>query len=143
MAHPYKHMVSLDDAVGEFGSLDPKLRELIKIRASQLNGCAYCLKMHTDDARALGVDDARMHVVAGWREAPKIFDERERVALELTEAVTLMREPGEVYVRAREMFGDEDAEALLWHAIAINAWNRFAVPRHTEPEFDDAQAAVA
>ena len=143
MAHPYKHMISLDNAIGEFGSLDPKLRELIKIRASQLNGCAYCLKMHTDDARALGVDDARMHVLAGWREAPKIFDERERVALELTEAVTLMREPGESYARARELFGDEDAEALLWHVIAINAWNRFAVPRHTEPEFDDTQAAIA
>ena len=143
MAHPYKHMISLDNAVGEFGSLDPKLRELIKIRASQLNGCAYCLKMHTDDARALGVDDARMHVLAGWREAPQIFDERERAALDLTEAVTLMREPGESYERARELFGDEDAEALLWHVIAINAWNRFAVPRHTEPEFEDAQTAVA
>jgi AhpD family alkylhydroperoxidase len=143
MAHPYKHMISLDNAVGEFGSLDPKLRELIKIRASQLNGCAYCLKMHTDDARALGVDDARMHVLAGWREAPKIFDERERAALDLTEAVTLMREPGESYERARELFGDEDAEALLWHVIAINAWNRVAVPRHTEPEFEDAQTAVA
>jgi AhpD family alkylhydroperoxidase len=146
MAHPYKHMVSLDNAVGEFGSLDPKLREYIKIRASQLNGCAYCLKMHTDDARALGVDDARMHVIAGWREAPKIFGERERVALELTEAVTLMQTsnpPAHAYARAVELFGEEDAEALLWHVIAINAWNRFAVPRHTEPEFDDAQAAVA
>jgi AhpD family alkylhydroperoxidase len=142
MAHPYKHMISFDNAVAEFGSLDPQLRELIKIRASQLNGCAYCLKMHTDDARALGVDDARMHVLAGWREAPKIFDERERVALDLTEAVTLMREPAQSYARARELFGDEDAEALLWHVVAINAWNRFAVPRHTEPEFEKAQAAV-
>jgi AhpD family alkylhydroperoxidase len=142
MAHPYKHMISFDNAVAEFGSLDPQLRELIKIRASQLNGCAYCLKMHTDDARALGVDDARMHVLAGWREAPKIFDERERAALDLTEAVTLMREPGDSYARARELFGDEDAEALLWHVVAINAWNRFAVPRHTEPEFENAQAAV-
>jgi AhpD family alkylhydroperoxidase len=144
MAHPYKHMISLDNAVAEFGSLDPQLRELIKIRASQLNGCAYCLKMHTDDARALGVDDARMHVLAGWREAPKIFDERERAALDLTEAVTLMREPAESYARARELFGDEDAEALLWHVVAINAWNRFAVPRHTEPEFaENAPATVA
>jgi AhpD family alkylhydroperoxidase len=143
MAHPYKHMVSLDNAVGQFGSLDPKLREFVRIRASQLNGCAYCLKMHTDDARALGVDDARMHVIAGWREAPNVFDERERLALELTEAVTLMREPAQAYSRAVELFGDEDAEALLWLAITCNAWNRFAVSRHTQPEFDDAEAAVA
>jgi AhpD family alkylhydroperoxidase len=113
MAHPYKHMLSLDNAVGEYGSLDPRLRELVKIRASQLNGCAYCLKMHTDDARSLGEDDARMHVLAGWREAPNVFDERERTALELTEAVTLMREPGPAYDRAREAFGDEDAEAAV------------------------------
>jgi AhpD family alkylhydroperoxidase len=72
MTHPYKQMISLEQAVAEFGSVDPKLRELVKIRASQINGCAYCLKMHTDDARALGEDDARMHVVAGWREA-RIF----------------------------------------------------------------------
>jgi AhpD family alkylhydroperoxidase len=146
MAHPYKHMISLDNAVAGFGGLDPKLRELVKIRASQINGCAYCLKMHTDDARKLGEDDARMHVLAGWREAPNVFDERERVALALTEAVTLMRNstpPGEAYDDARELFGEEDAEALLWHVIAINAWNRFAVPRHTEPEFEEAGAAVA
>ena len=143
MAHPYKHMISLDNAVAEFGSLDPRLRELVKIRASQLNGCAYCLKMHTDDARAIGEDEARMHVLAGWREAPNVFDERERMAMELTEAVTLMRDSGAAYSRARELFGDEDAEALLWQIVAINAWNRFAVPRHTEPEFDDVKTAVA
>ena len=138
MAHPLKHMISLDQAVGEFGAVDPKLRELVKIRASQLNGCAHCLKMHTDDARALGEDDARMHVVAGWREAPNVFDERERAALELTEAVTLMQTlnpPADVYERVRELFGEEDAEALLWQAIAINSWNRLAVTKHTEPEF--------
>jgi len=135
MAHPYKRMISLEQSVAEFGSVDPKLRELVKIRASQINGCAYCLKMHTDDARALGEDDARMHVVAGWREAPNVFDERERAALELTEAMTLMRAPGDAYDRVRELFGDEDAEALLWQVIAINSWNRMAVTRRTEPEF--------
>jgi AhpD family alkylhydroperoxidase len=135
MAHPYEHMISLEQAVARFGSVDPKLRELVKIRASQINGCAYCLKMHTDDARALGEDDARMHVVAGWREAPNVFDERERAALELTEAMTLMRAPGDAYDRVRELFGDEDAEALLWQVIAINSWNRMAVTRRTEPEF--------
>jgi len=143
MAHPYKHMISLDNAVGEFGSIDPRLRELMKIRASQLNGCAYCLKMHTDDARKLGEDEARMHVLAGWREAPKVFDERERAAIALTEAVTLMREPGDAYDAAKELFGEKDAEALLWQAIAINAWNRFAVTRHTEPEFEEARTAAA
>jgi len=143
MAHPYKHMISLDNAVAEFGDVDAKLRELVKIRASQLNGCAYCLKMHTDDARKLGEDETRMHVLAGWREAPNVFDERERAALALTEAVTLMREPGDAYDRVRELFGDDDAEALLWQVIAINAWNRLAVTRHTEPEFDEAQAGVA
>jgi len=115
----------------------------MKLRASQLNGCAYCLKMHSDEARELGEDEARLHVLAGWREAPNVFDERERVAIALTEAVTLMREPGEAYDAAKELFGEEDAEALLWQAITTNAWNRFAVTRHTEPEFDEAQPAAA
>jgi AhpD family alkylhydroperoxidase len=138
MAHPYEHMISLEQAIAGFGSVDPKLRELVKIRASQINGCAYCLKMHTDDARELGEDDARMHVVAGWREAPNVFDELERAALELTEAMTLMADhgpPAPAYDRVRELFGDEDAEALLWQVIAINSWNRMAVTRRTEPEF--------
>jgi alkylhydroperoxidase family enzyme len=81
--------------------------------------------------------------LVGWCEAPNVFDERERMALELTEAVTSMRDPGEAYARARELFGDEDAEALLWHIITSNAWNRFAVPRHTEPEFEDIQTSAA
>jgi AhpD family alkylhydroperoxidase len=141
MAHPYKHMISLDNAVGEFGSVDPRLRELMKVRASQLNGCAYCLHMHSTDSLALGEDARRLHVLAGWREAPALFDERDRAALELTEAVTLMRDPGGAYDRVRDLFGDEDAEALLWQVIAINAWNRFAVARHTEPEIEDSAVA--
>jgi alkylhydroperoxidase family enzyme len=76
--------------------------------------------------------------VAGWREAPNVFDELERAALELTEAMTLMADhgpPAPAYDRVRELFGDEDAEALLWQVIAINSWNRMAVTRRTEPEF--------
>lgn len=134
MAHPSKHMNALDQAAHAHGDLDPKLRELIRIRASQLNGCAYCLSVHSADARAAGEEQFRLDVLAGWREAGDLFDARERAALELVDAVTLMRDPGAAHDAAAEHFTSEELEGLLWQAIAINAWNREAVTTHTRPE---------
>jgi AhpD family alkylhydroperoxidase len=134
MAHPEKHMYSLDQAAHAHGDLDPRLRELIRVRASQLNGCAYCLSVHNEDARAAGEDQIRLDVLAGWREAGDLFDERERAVLALVDAVTLMRDPGAAHDAAAEVFTADELEGVLWQAIAINAWNRQAVATHTRPE---------
>jgi AhpD family alkylhydroperoxidase len=134
MAHPEKYMNSLDQAAHALGDLDPRLRELIRVRASQLNGCAYCLSLHNEDARKAGEDQLRLDVLAGWREAGDLYDERERAALALVDAVTLMREPGDGYDAAAEVFTAEELDGVLWQAIAINAWNRQAVATHTRPQ---------
>jgi AhpD family alkylhydroperoxidase len=134
MAHPEKHMNSLDLAAHALGDLDPRLRELIRVRASQLNGCAYCLSLHNEDARKAGEEQLRLDILAGWREAGDLFDERERAALTLVDAVTLMREPGAAYNAAAEVFTAEELDGVLWQAIAINAWNRQAVATHTRPQ---------
>ena len=134
MAHPEKHMNSLDQAAHALGDLDPRLRELIRVRASQLNGCAYCLSLHNEDARKAGEEQLRLDVLAGWREAGDLFDERERAALALVDAVTQMRDPGAAYDAAAEVFTAEELDGILWQAIAINAWNRQAVATHTRPQ---------
>jgi AhpD family alkylhydroperoxidase len=134
MARPEKHMNSLDLAAHGLGDLDPRLRELIRVRASQLNGCAYCLSLHNEDARKAGEDQIRLDVLAGWREAGDLFDERGRAALALVDAVTLMREPGAAYDAAADVFTADELDGLLWQAIAINAWNRQAVATHTRPQ---------
>ena len=134
MAHPEKHMNSLDQAAHALGDLDPRLRELIRVRASQLNGCAYCLSLHNEDARKAGEEQLRLDVLAGWREAGDMFDERERAALALVDAVTQMRDPGAAYDAAAEVFTAEELDGILWQAIAINAWNRQAVATHTRPQ---------
>ena len=134
MAHPSKHMNSLDQAAHALGDLDPRLRELIRVRASQLNGCAYCLSLHTADARRAGEDQIRLDVLAGWREAGELFDERERAALTLVDAVTQMRDAGGAYDAAAGVLTAEELDGVLWQAIAINAWNREAVATHTRPQ---------
>src|SRR5947207_3651451 len=134
MAHPEKHMNSLDQGAHAYGDLDPRLRELIRVRASQLNGCAYCLSVHNEDARKAGEDQIRLDVLAGWHEAGDLFDERERAVLALVDAVTQMREPGAAYDAAAELFTDEELDGVLWQTIAINAWNRQAVATRTRPQ---------
>ncbi|MEO7902577.1 MAG: carboxymuconolactone decarboxylase family protein, partial [Capsulimonas sp.] len=105
------------------------LRELLKVRASQINGCAYCLDMHVQEARRHGVTDDRLHLVAVWREAP-CFHEAERVALELTEAVTRIGEGGVsdvLYERVRAQFTERQYVGLLTTITVINSWNRLMV----------------
>src|ERR671937_2651335 len=109
--------------------VDHQLRELVRIRASQLNGCAYCIDMHTKDARAVGESEQRIYALPAWREAP-FFTDRERAALAFTEAVTLLAEthvPDEAYDDVAAHFGPEEIAALVSLITTINAWNALAV----------------
>ncbi|HKE80393.1 MAG TPA: carboxymuconolactone decarboxylase family protein [Solirubrobacteraceae bacterium] len=131
----YRAMIALDEAVGN-GDLDPLIQELVKVRASQINGCAYCLNMHTRDALKAGERPERLHVLAGWREAPTWFDDRERAALAFTEAVTRIGPhgvPDEIYDAAAEQFSEAELGALLFLVMVSNAWNRLAVTSHISP----------
>jgi AhpD family alkylhydroperoxidase len=116
-------------------SLGSRLLHLVKTRASQINGCAQCLDMHTKDARAEGESEQRLYTLDAWRETP-FFDERERAALEWTEAVTLVAEshvPDEVYERVRQQFTEQELIDLTLAITNINAWNRLNVAFRAVP----------
>jgi AhpD family alkylhydroperoxidase len=124
----FKAMLGLEKAVRGSG-LEPELLELVKLRASQLNGCAYCLDMHSKDARARGEDEQRLHVLAAWREAP-FYSPRERAALAWCESLTLLPEtgaPDDVFAEVDAEFSAEEISALTFQIVAINGWNRLAV----------------
>ncbi len=109
--------------------LEHSLLELVKMRASQINGCAYCLDMHSKDARALGETEQRLYALAAWREAP-FYNPRERAALAWCEALTLLPEkgaPDDVYAELESQFSTEEIAALTFAIVAINSWNRLAV----------------
>lgn len=128
----YDAMMSLSTAAAR--DIDPALGELIKIRASQLNRCAFCLDMHTRDARTHGVSEQKLDVLAAWTEARELFDDRERAALALTEAVTRLGEhgvPDAVYDAAAQVFSDRELGQVIAMAVTINAWNRINVAVHT------------
>jgi len=113
----------------ETSSIDANLRHLIKIRASQINGCAFCLDMHLQEARHAGISQERLDLLSVWREAPYFSDE-ERAALELTEAVTLIAQagvPDALYARVREHFTNEQFIDLLTAINVINSWNRYTI----------------
>jgi AhpD family alkylhydroperoxidase len=125
-------MLGLEDAV-DTSTLEPELLELVKMRASQLNGCAYCLDMHSKDARARGESEQRLYVLAAWREAP-FYSERERAALTWCEALTLLAQsgaPDDAFAEVERMFDEEEIVALTLAIVAINGWNRFAVGLRT------------
>jgi len=112
------------------GKLDHTLFELVKIRASQMNGCAYCIDMHTKDARAAGETEQRIYALDAWRETP-FFTPHERAALEWTEAVTRLGDthvPDEVYQRVSAEIDEPELVALTFGIIVINGWNRLAIP---------------
>jgi AhpD family alkylhydroperoxidase len=113
----------------EASGLEHSLLELVKIRASQINGCAYCIDMHTKDARLRGETEQRIYALNAWRETP-FFSERERAALEWTESVTLVSEthvPDEVYDRVRQQLTESELVALTLALVAINGWNRLSI----------------
>ena len=112
------------------GDLEPDLLELIKIRASQINGCAFCLDMHNRDARAQGEDQRRLDILAGWHEAASFFTEREQAALALTEVVTRLPDAGvsdEIWENVAKHFDESQLVTLLMAIATINVWNRLAV----------------
>ncbi|GAA3309442.1 carboxymuconolactone decarboxylase family protein [Nonomuraea dietziae] len=131
----YKAMAGLEKVIGKSGLPKPLL-ELVRLRASQINGCAYCVDMHSADAKQGGESDARINAVAVWREAP-CFTEQERAALALTEAGTRLSEGGvsdEAWAAAAEVFAEDDLAALVVQIATINAWNRIGVITHMTPE---------
>jgi len=127
----YKAMVTLDRSI----TLDLRLRELIKVRASQINGCAYCIDMHWKDARAAGVSEERLYMLNAWSESEQYTD-REKVALELCEAMTLIATsnvPDDVWARVSAHFDQEELAQLVFAITAINSWNRVAITCRAEP----------
>ena len=127
-------MLGLEKQVSNAG-LDSKLLDLVRMRASQINGCAYCLDMHSKDARANGETEQRLYGLDAWRETP-YYSERERAALEWTEALTLVSEtrvPDEVYERVREQFSEDELAHLSLAVVAINGWNRLNIAARTVP----------
>ena len=129
-----KAMLGLSAYVSKSG-LEKPLLELIDFRVSQINGCAYCLDMHSKDLRAAGETEQRLYLLDAWREAP-FYTERERAALAWAEAVTLVREghvPDEVYRQARAQFTEEELANLTLAVVAINGWNRLNIAFRTEP----------
>ena len=124
----YAAMRGLQQATQE-SHLDPSLRELIKVRASQINGCAFCLDMHVHEARKIGISDDRMHLLNAWRDAPG-FSEPEQAALDLTEALTRISEngvPDALYEKVRRHFSEDQYAGLLATITVINTWNRFMI----------------
>src|SRR5262249_8447501 len=114
---------------------DSKLLDLVRMRASQINGCAYCLDMHSKDARASGETEQRLYGLDAWRETP-YYSARERAALEWTEAVTLVAEshvPDDVFERARAQFSEDELVHLTLAIVAINGWNRLNIAARTVP----------
>ena len=129
-----KAMLGLEGYVRRCG-LEHSLLELVKTRVSQINGCAYCIDMHTKDARAAGESEQRLYGLSAWRETP-FYNERERAALEWAEALTLLPEndvSDELYARASEQLSEEELVNLSLAVIAINGWNRLAIPFRSVP----------
>lgn len=132
----YSALLTVDGEVAKAAAaagLDRKLMELVKLRGSQLNGCAFCLDLHSKDLLKLGEDPRRLAVLSAWRET-EMFSEKERAALALTEAITKLSEtqevPDDVYEEATSVLTEEQYQAVAWGAVVINFWNRLAVTSH-------------
>ena len=140
----FRAMFGLEKYVRECG-LEASLLDLVKMRASQINGCGYCLDMHSKDARAGGETEQRLYVLPAWREAP-FYTDRERAALAWTESMTLVSEdqiPDEVYAEARQHFSEEELVNLSLAIVAINGWNRLSIGFRAEVgSYQPVQAAA-
>ncbi|SAL48301.1 alkylhydroperoxidase [Caballeronia sordidicola] len=130
-----KAMMGVEEQISK-SPLDQILKELVRLRASQINGCAFCLDMHVADARKAGDTERRLATVSAWRETP-FFSERERAALEWTEALTLVSQghvPDSVWEAVRPHFDDKELTDLTLLVTSINSWNRFAIAFRKMPE---------
>lgn len=124
----YKAMLGLEKTINNSG-LEDILLELVKLRVSQINGCAYCIDMHTKDLRAKGEPEQRLYLLNAWRESP-FYTDRERMALEWAETVTKVTEkhvPDEIYEQVRQQFSEEELVNLTLAVVAINGWNRLSI----------------
>jgi AhpD family alkylhydroperoxidase len=133
----FKALVELDKIIRE-SDIDKWHQELIKIRASQINGCAFCLDKHTQDALALGVAARKINLVAVWKEATDYFTEEEQLILQVTEAVSLIHIDGisdELYSKCISIFGDTSTAKIIMAATVINTWNRIGVGFKMQPKF--------
>ena len=143
-AGAYQAMSAIEVYLRKTG-FDTKLLHLIKMRASQINGCAYCIDMHSKDARAEGETEQRLYGLNAWRETP-FYTDRERAALEWTEALTLVSEthvPDDVYERVRQQFDETELTNLTLAVITINGWNRLAIAFRAVPGTYQPQPAMA
>jgi AhpD family alkylhydroperoxidase len=132
----YKAMNALEQYL-KMSSVTPLQREIINIRASQINGCAYCVNIHTKDARELGETEQRLYLINVWREAPNIFSEEEQLLLEMTEEITLIHQHGlsdRLYEKAVTLWSEEKTAQVIMAIIAINAWNRIGVGLNMHPD---------
>ena len=131
----YTALIGLEKALHSI-SLSAIEKELIKIRASQINGCAFCLNMHTKDARKIGETEKRIYLLNAWKET-SLFNERERIILAITEEVTLISQGGlsdKTYETGLKIFSELEISQIIMCAVAINAWNRIAIATHLQPE---------
>lgn len=127
----YAGLLRLEESI----ELDDGLHDLVRLRASQINGCAFCIDMHWKDARAAGESEERLYSLDAWRESP-LYDPRERAALELCEAITLVADsqvPDSIWERAAAHFGRDELSQLIFAITAINAWNRLMITARVEP----------
>ncbi len=134
-------VLNLEKVIRSSG-LEPSLVELVKIRASQINGCAYCLDMHTKDARAAGETEQRLYTLSAWQEAP-FYTPRERAALAWTEAITNIQQghaPDPVYEEVRKQFSEDEMVKLTLAIAQINTWNRIAIAFRVEPGINQPAA---
>ncbi|HVZ19363.1 MAG TPA: carboxymuconolactone decarboxylase family protein [Terriglobales bacterium] len=133
-AGPYRTLFQLQQEVDKSG-IDGKLLDLVKIRASQINRCAFCIDMHTIDARLHGETEQRIYALNAWREG-SFFDDRERAVLAFTEAITRVADthvPDKVYEEVRQHFSEQEIVNLTWAIVTINAWNRLAITFRAQP----------
>jgi AhpD family alkylhydroperoxidase len=132
----YKALDVLDTYVSNT-DVDKRQQELIRIRASQINGCAYCVNQHSADAKKAGETEKRIFLISVWREATNVFNEEEQLLLEMTEQITLIHHHGlsdELYDKAIALFGELKTAQIIMVIISINAWNRIGVGLKMQPE---------
>ncbi len=141
LPHAYEAMAALDQVIG----LDEKLRVLVKLRASLINGCVYCIDLHSSEGLAAHESEQRLFGLAAWRESP-YFTPRERAALALTDAITLVADDqvsDEVWGKAARHFDSRELARLVWTITVVNGWNRIAISSRIPPARESAQGAAA
>ena len=132
----YKALYAVDVSLKN-SDIPPLQREMIKIRASQINGCAYCVSLHAKEARKLGETEQRIYVMSVWREAPNLFSEEEQLVLEMTEEISLIHMHGlssRLYDKAIALWGEQRTAQVMMSIININSWNRIGVGTNLHPD---------